>query len=68
MKQMSNYYAPCFYIIDFVIIPFYIELPWSFILYARLYFFILCMTYIFFDIINTCELKIVMMHWRNMTQ
>ena len=24
---MSNYYAPCFYIIDFVVIPFYIELP-----------------------------------------
>ena len=25
--QMSNYYAPCFYRIDFVVIPSYIELP-----------------------------------------
>ena len=24
---MSNYYAPCFYRIDFVVIPSYIELP-----------------------------------------
>ena len=28
-KQMSNYYAPCFYKIGFVVIPSYIELPWS---------------------------------------
>ena len=26
---MSNYYAPCFYRIDFVVIPSYIELPWN---------------------------------------
>ena len=26
-KQMSNYYAPCFYRIDFVVIPSYMELP-----------------------------------------
>ena len=26
-KQMSNYCAPCFYRIDFVVIPSYIELP-----------------------------------------
>ena len=26
---MSNNYAPCFYRIDFVVIPFNIELPWS---------------------------------------
>ena len=26
---MSNYYAPCFYRIDFVVIPSYIELPCS---------------------------------------
>ena len=25
---MSNYYAPCFYRIDFVVILSYIELPW----------------------------------------
>ena len=25
---MSNYYAPCFYRVDFVVIPSYIELPW----------------------------------------
>ena len=25
---MSNYYAPCFYKIDFDVIPSYIELPW----------------------------------------
>ena len=25
---MSNYYVPCFYRIDFVVIPSYIELPW----------------------------------------
>ena len=25
---MSNYYAPCFYKIDFVVILSYIELPW----------------------------------------
>ena len=25
---MSNYYTPCFYRIGFVVIPFYIELPW----------------------------------------
>ena len=25
---MSNYYAPCFYRIDVVVIPSYIELPW----------------------------------------
>ena len=25
---MSNYYAPCFYRIDFVVIPCYIELSW----------------------------------------
>ena len=25
---MNNYYAPCFYRINFVIIPSYIELPW----------------------------------------
>ena len=25
---MSNYYAPCLYRIDFVVIPSYIELPW----------------------------------------
>ena len=25
---MSNYYAPCSYRIDFVVIPSYIELPW----------------------------------------
>ena len=24
---MSNYYAPCFYRVDFVVIPSYIELP-----------------------------------------
>ena len=27
-KQMSNYYAPCFHRIDFVVIPSDIELPW----------------------------------------
>ena len=27
-EQMSNYYAPCFYKIDFDVIPSYIELPW----------------------------------------
>ena len=27
-KQISNYYAPCFYRLDFVGIPSYIELPW----------------------------------------
>ena len=26
---MSNYYAPCFYRIDFVVIPSYIELSWK---------------------------------------
>ena len=26
---MSNYYAPCFYRIDFFVIPSYIELPWT---------------------------------------
>ena len=26
---MSNYYGPCFYRIDDVVIPFYIELPWN---------------------------------------
>ena len=26
---MSNYYAPCFYRINFVVIPSYIELPCS---------------------------------------
>ena len=26
---MSNYYAPCFYRIDFVVIPSYIELLWT---------------------------------------
>ena len=25
---MSNYYAPCFSRIDFVVIPAYVELPW----------------------------------------
>ena len=25
---MSNYYAPCFYRIDFVVIPSFVELPW----------------------------------------
>ena len=25
---MSNCYAPCFYRIDFVVIPSYVELPW----------------------------------------
>ena len=29
-KQMSNYYVPCVYRIDFVVIPSYIELPWYF--------------------------------------
>ena len=29
---MSNYYAPCFYRIDFVVIPSYIELPWVYLL------------------------------------
>ena len=28
--QMSNYYAPCFYRIDFVVIPSYIKLPCSY--------------------------------------
>ena len=32
---MNNYYAPCFYRIDFVVIPSYIELTWS-----RLSFFL----------------------------
>ena len=27
-KQMSNYYEPWFYRIDFDVIPSYIELPW----------------------------------------
>ena len=27
---MSNYYAPCFYRIGFVVIPSYIERPWSY--------------------------------------
>ena len=26
---MSNYYVPCFYRIDFAVIPSYIELPWD---------------------------------------
>ena len=30
-KQMSNYYAPCFYKIEFFVIPSYIELPCFFI-------------------------------------
>ena len=27
-KQIGNYYAPCFYRIDLVVIPSYLELPW----------------------------------------
>ena len=29
--RLLTYYTPCFYRIDFVVIPFYIELPWSII-------------------------------------
>ena len=32
-KQMSNYNAPCFYRIDFIVVPSYIELPLIFLLH-----------------------------------
>ena len=37
---MSNYYAPYFYRIDFVVIPSYLELPW--IYQANVFIFIGC--------------------------
>ena len=51
---MSNYYAHCFNIVDFVVIPSYIELPW-------------CLTFIFYQkyFYDKMDLKLFYFHVTN---